>query len=415
MEATALRTPTKTNHTLSADLALEQARLAALYSYDVLDSAPERAFDDFARMAAQICGASAASITLLDHSRVWRKATFGLTAVEASAIDALSTNVLRRGLTKLLVSDAPHHPDWRASALWSAGEGYPIRFYANAALTTTDGFQLGAIEVMSIDRADLTDAQMDSLRVLAGTVMEKLEIRRALRSLHAMHRHHATDNALPHAAAVVSDLKAPLTSLIAFHDLLKRLDVTRGRRDEGGEDVTELVGRSARQLAAAASKVPAILQPSQPAAAVAWVNVPELVTETLGLLLKPAAATVFTEFTVRNIRARRDALQQILLNLVSNAFRFVAKPGGMLRVSLGENDSSYLLYVSDNGPGIPEPRLSEVFALLYDDDGGTAAYLSPHRGLALVRQLASSMGGSVVVQSTEGVGTTFCVSLPKGG
>jgi signal transduction histidine kinase len=413
MEATALRSPIQTVHSISSDLALEQARLAALYSYDVLDQEPERAFDDFARMAAQICGVSSASISLLDHSRIWRVATAGLTPLEASAVDAFSTNVLRRAPRRVLISDAQHHPDWRTSSLWSAQEGYAIRFYACAALVTADGHCLGAIEVMSVDRTDLADAQIDSLRALAGTVMEKLEIRRALRSLYAMHRFHEKEKRASNGAALAVDLKAPLTSLLAFHDLLKRLEASNVQGNDDAEDVAELVGRSARELAVVAAKVPAILQPAHAAETATCVNVPELVAETLGLLIKPTAATISTDFSVRIIHARRDALQQILLNLCSNALRFVAKPGGRVRISLSENSTSYLLYVNDNGPGIPEPRLSQVFAMLYDDDGADASPAVPHRGIALVRWLAATMGGNVVVDSTEGVGTTFCVSLPK--
>ena len=407
MNTTALRTPTKAAQSSAVGaLALEQARLAALYSYDILDALPDDGLRDLARMASQLCDAPFASITLLDHSRVWRVASVGMNTENARGSDMVSLEALRRAPAVRLVPDALHHPDWRAAAVLAAGEGFPVRFYACAPLVTADGHRLGGIEVMAPHRADLADDRLDSLRALAATVMEKLEIRRALHSLHAMHRHHGAD---------ANDFKGPLTSLLAFHDLLKRLDRPRGGPSGTDEDVTDLVGRSAQQLAIVASKVPSMLQQSQATAdAPCWVNVPELVAETLGLLLKPAAAAVSTEFAVRNIRARRAALQQILLNLCSNAFRFVAKPGGAVCISLGENDASYLLYVSDNGPGILQPRLSQVFAMLYDGDDDAKAAAQSYRGLALVRRLAASMGGSVVVESEEGVGTTFCVSLPKG-
>ena len=56
----------------------EEERLAALHSVDILDSAPERAFDDLVRIAAAICGVPMAAVTLIDRDRQWFKARVGM-------------------------------------------------------------------------------------------------------------------------------------------------------------------------------------------------------------------------------------------------------------------------------------------------------------------------------------------------
>jgi len=56
----------------------EQARLATLDRYGILDSEPEQAFDDIARLAAVVCGTAAAQINFIDAERQWTKASVGL-------------------------------------------------------------------------------------------------------------------------------------------------------------------------------------------------------------------------------------------------------------------------------------------------------------------------------------------------
>lgn len=62
----------------------EEARLAALRSFDILDSEPERAFDDLVRIAAGICGVPMAAVTLIDRDRQWFKAQVGMESPDPS-------------------------------------------------------------------------------------------------------------------------------------------------------------------------------------------------------------------------------------------------------------------------------------------------------------------------------------------
>ena len=62
----------------------EAGRLAALRDYGILDSPPEQAFDDLARLAAETCGVPVALISFVDAERVWLKARLGVTTTEAS-------------------------------------------------------------------------------------------------------------------------------------------------------------------------------------------------------------------------------------------------------------------------------------------------------------------------------------------
>jgi CheY-like chemotaxis protein len=106
---------------------------------------------------------------------------------------------------------------------------------------------------------------------------------------------------------------------------------------------------------------------------------------------------------------------QILNNLVSNALKFTAQ--GEVKVSLdgmGEAGRDGLrLIVTDTGIGIPADKLPLLFEKFSQADGSnTRAYGGTGLGLAISRELARLMGGTIEVQSSPGVGSTFTVSLP---
>jgi signal transduction histidine kinase/CheY-like chemotaxis protein len=110
---------------------------------------------------------------------------------------------------------------------------------------------------------------------------------------------------------------------------------------------------------------------------------------------------------------RTDPLrvQQILFNLMSNAVKFTHE--GEIRIDAGWADGRLNLAVSDTGCGIPADRLGQIFNSFEQADVGTTRrYGGTGLGLAISRRLAELMGGSLSVQSVDGEGSTFTLSLP---
>jgi signal transduction histidine kinase len=113
------------------------------------------------------------------------------------------------------------------------------------------------------------------------------------------------------------------------------------------------------------------------------------------------------------VRADRAKLQQILVNLLSNATKFT-EPDGHVRVECGAVASTVHIRVSDSGCGIPPDRLESVFEAFVQVDGvqrresqGTGL------GLAISRDFAVAMGGQVLAESQVGRGSSFTVVLPR--
>ena len=113
-------------------------------------------------------------------------------------------------------------------------------------------------------------------------------------------------------------------------------------------------------------------------------------------------------------------LRQILLNLVSNAMKFT--PGGHIAVGVrmlphtpSPASRVLLLTVADTGIGIPDEKQAAVFEPFTQVDGSlTRKYQGTGIGLGIVRHLAQLMGGSVCLESEEGAGTTFYVTVRCG-
>jgi signal transduction histidine kinase len=109
----------------------------------------------------------------------------------------------------------------------------------------------------------------------------------------------------------------------------------------------------------------------------------------------------------------REMWEKIVLNLVSNAFKFTHS--GEIAVRVRDGAAAAILEVADTGIGIPASELAHVFDRFHRVAGVTGrTYEGTGIGLALVRELVELHGGRVSVTSTEGVGTTFTVEIPKG-
>jgi len=115
------------------------------------------------------------------------------------------------------------------------------------------------------------------------------------------------------------------------------------------------------------------------------------------------------------VRGDREKVQQILLNLLSNATKFTER-GGEIAVQTETADGVVRIHVRDTGRGISASKLDAIFepfvqvdASLTRRTGGTGL------GLAIARNLATAMGGTVTVRSTSGTGSTFTLTLPRAG
>lgn len=175
----------------------ETERLAALRSYDVLDSGPEPQFDALAKLAAHIAGTPMALVTLVDTDRQWFKTRYGFTAHQTGRDISFCGHTIAQG-TPLVIEDSLLDERFADNPLVTGD--LSLRFYAGMPLRTPDGFVLGTLCALDSRPRHLTDEQLAMLELLAQQAVALLEARRRNLALQAFRK---TLDQVPDAITIV--------------------------------------------------------------------------------------------------------------------------------------------------------------------------------------------------------------------
>lgn len=113
------------------------------------------------------------------------------------------------------------------------------------------------------------------------------------------------------------------------------------------------------------------------------------------------------------IYADRSNMERLFTNLISNAVKYNVE-GGSINIKAMENEGSVSVEISDTGIGIPGSDIAKVFSIFHRaDNAKSVEEVGSGVGLSIVKQIVEAHGGKIRVQSEEGKGSVFFVSLPK--
>jgi adenylate cyclase len=159
----------------------EADRLSALHQYDILDTLPEKVFDDLTALAAYICGSLISLLSLTDEHRQWFKSTVGLATTETPRNIAFCSHAILQPNQLMIVPDTLQDDRFATNPLVKADPN--IRFYAGAPLVTPDGYPLGTLCVLDRAPRELTPEQQQALQALGRQAVAQMELRLNVRRL----------------------------------------------------------------------------------------------------------------------------------------------------------------------------------------------------------------------------------------
>lgn len=158
----------------------EEARLAALKRYQILDTPPDGSFEHLTQLAATLFNVPIALISLVDEDRIWFKSHHGVDVNQIGRDPGLcSSAILSQEV--YIVENAREDPRTLTNPLVAGSIG--LRFYAAAPLITRDGYNLGTFCIIDRKQRYITEAQKEILKRLAGIVIDEMELRLAARNL----------------------------------------------------------------------------------------------------------------------------------------------------------------------------------------------------------------------------------------
>ncbi|MEH3112303.1 sensor histidine kinase [Pedobacter terrae] len=389
----------------------ENQRLQALESYQIMDSLAEEDFDELTQMASQICGTPIALITLVDSSRQWFKSKLGIDVQQTPREHAFCAHTIIDPTGLMVVSNAKEDQRFAENPLVTGDPN--IAFYAGVSLMTPEGMPLGSLCVIDTVPRTLDERQLWSLKVLGKQVIAQMEMRKKLLLLCETNRRLAETNQFMQqfATTAAHDIKNPLTTISMSTELL-----TKHLYSSGDQKGYKLALVSFNGIKALGKLINDMLEYSiRPEILTAQHELIELgsfLRKTVSMLSIPENVQINYPKAGTEISTSAIALQQILINLLTNSVRYNDKQTCLIQIDCIIVNGLANITVSDNGMGIRREELERIFqrnVTLNTSD--RFAQSGTGIGLATVKLLVEKLGGEISVQSTPGVGSAFTFTI----
>lgn len=271
--------------------------------------------------------------------------------------------------------------------------------------------ELGALQRSAISLHLKLKNLVENLEALVNERTEKLN--ESLNSLELANKH--KDKFL---SALSHELRTPLNSILIFCDLL--YDQIYGPLNEkqlkyitqitqNGEHLSEMINDLLDITRIESGKIQLNIEKT---------SINQLILEviqSMEMQFKSKEISVKTEFSnsIEEVEVDKKRIKQILINLLTNAYKFTPENGFVSAGIKTIDESSILVYINDSGVGISDDQLELIFSEFYQVETQSAGKLQGlGLGLAITRRLVQLHGGEIYVESELNKGSTFSFTLP---
>jgi len=409
-------------------------RVRALHDLDILDTLPERVYDDLVLLAANICQTPIALISLVDTGRQWFKSKLGLAASETPRDVAFCSHAILEPEQVFSVPDARSDPRFAQNPLVTGDPN--VGAYAGAPIVMASGDVLGTLCVIDTVPRTLTAAQHASLQALARQAAGHFELRKLNQTLEATvaERTRALASALEEAraasqakstfvATMSHEMRTPLNGVLGMLELLDRTPLADEQRTlltAAEHSAKALLGIASHVLELSKIEAGAVVITAEP------FQIGDVVGEACRMLTDdPRNAGVCIESRCNpglpRVQGDEGRLRQVLVNLLGNAIKFTDGIGRPRNVAIavvvapGLADAdrvAFQISVHDNGIGMGAETLANLFKPFAQGDSSISRrFGGSGLGLAISADLMRLMGGSLHVESTPGVGSVFTLRI----
>jgi two-component sensor histidine kinase len=370
----------------------EVARMMAVRRYDILDTPPDGAFDRTTAIASRLFNVPIAIISIVDNDRIWFKSHHGLDADQIDREPGLCASAILQSEPWILL-DAK--TDTRSLANPLVASEFGLRFYVGVPLQTSDGFNLGTLCVIDKEPRTVSQDQIETLKDLAATVMDQMELRlsarRAVSKLEEVIEE--KDDALRRSAMMAKEIDHRVMNSLQMVAALLKLH----GRSLGNEPASAELDLAAGRVAAVA-RVHQHIYMSDTVETTECAAYLRRLCEDLSDMLPDGRGPIVVEAATTELPTEQIAPLGLILNeLVTNA----AKHGeGTITVAFEHHgETGYVMCVSDEGEALPES---------FDP------FARSGLGMKVVRSLTNQLGGRFTLKRSEdGARSVFSVGFPQ--
>jgi signal transduction histidine kinase len=379
--------------------------------------------DAVAASAAQLCNATDAQIWLVEGDKVQRAAAHG-TIFTPNLEEGRVISRSVAGCRAVLDRDIVHIPDIAAADAqiefpesWELAQRSGVRTILATPLRR-EGTPIGFLLIRRTEVRPFSEKQIALLKTFADQAVIAIENVRLFQEiqdknaqLEAANRHKSQ-----FLANVSHELRTPLNSIIGFTRIVLRR--TEGKLENLQKENLQKVLISSDHLLNLINELLdlAKIEAGRMEAFAETFKLDDIIrvaTTTVEPLLRNGNVKLVTEVApdIPPMKTDRDKLKQCVLNLLSNAVKFTEK--GEIKVAAWRDNGSLKLTVSDTGIGMNEEAQRYIFDEFRQADmSSTRRYGGTGLGLAIVKKFIILMGGDILVESAEGKGSKFTITMP---
>ena len=389
-------------------------RVDALNAYSILDTLPEKEFDDITYLASQICNTPISLISLIDDKRQWFKSHHGVDATETPRDIAFCAHAINEQDQMFIVNDSRKDVRFHDNPLVT---GNPhVIFYAGMPLVSPDGFSLGTLCVIDHKPRKLDESQIKALKALSGQIGRLFELRKKTYQLEATVSELANQNKIleKFAGIAAHDIKSPLSNIVMMTDVFG--EQYAGELDETGKELLKMIGSSSLKLI---QLIDGILHYSRQSGVLQAdkqdLCLNRLIDELIPLVdsNREVQIQIFPDKDIW-IYSNKIALEQIFLNLLTNSIKYNKQVNPVISIFIEEDNLVTKINVADNGPGVRIEDRDRIFEIF--ETGGEVDKFGESGngiGLATVKTLVKGLGGGIRLVPGTKEGANFEFTIKK--